>query len=99
MRIIDKFFREDQAAEIAKGRLAWMLIIDMFFQRRMVLLPVTTSYITRDVRAEISNDRLAMLQIIEKFFLEDRGGKIGKADWQGCRSSGCFSRGTGFCCR
>ena len=99
MRIIDEFFRKDQVAKNAKSRLARMLIIDRFFQRRMVQLPATTGYITRDVRAEISNDRLAMLQIIEKFFLEDRGGKIGKADWQGCRSSGCSSRGTGFGCR
>ena len=78
MRIIDEFFRKDQAAKIAKGRLARMLIIGMFFQRRMVRLPATMSYITRDVRAEIANGRLAMLQIIEKFFRVDSGAKIAK---------------------
>ena len=78
MRIIDEFFRKDQVAQERKSRLARMLIIDRFFQRRMVQLPATTGYITRDVRAEIGNGRLAMLQIIEKFFREDSGAKIAK---------------------
>ena len=46
MRIIDEFVPEDQAAKIAKGRLARMRIINMFFQRHMIPLPATMSYIT-----------------------------------------------------
>ena len=45
-QIINEFFRKDQIAKIVKGRLARMPIIGMFFQRRMVPLPATMSYIT-----------------------------------------------------
>ena len=60
MRIIDEFFRKDQAAKIAKGSLARMRIIGIFFQRRMVRLPATIGYITRDVLAEIANGTRCM---------------------------------------
>ena len=69
---------EQRPAKIAEDRLARMRIIDMCFQRRMVRLVATMSYITRDVRAEIANGRLAMLQIIERFLRVNSGAKIAK---------------------
>ena len=69
---------EQRPAKIAEDRLARMRIIDMCFQRRMVRLVATMSYITRDVRAEIANGRLAMLEIIERFLRVNSGAKIAK---------------------